>query len=176
MPSYVWQTEPPIVFVPKEELKARVDRLCLSIEGYCGEDESWRERAGASFFIAGLAEEQGDDQAYPTFEYRMDGHPVALMVLHLRSDGVVEIKYLVTHPGSENAGGIMIEYALNKADGYNTQAKAEVFEPGLVILESYNENSTNAYLAMGFKVQSRKQLYLNANRNGQRTISATKRE
>jgi hypothetical protein len=73
---------------------------------------------------------------------------------------------VASHPGSEGAGGIMIEYALNKVGSYNTQmqqhAQRNAYEPGFLFLESLDDNSTAAYVALGFELVGGKEMVLNA--------------
>lgn len=167
MTDYVWVTDPPIVHVPTNQVAARVQLFRQNVAdwGNPGGDR-WTARLGATGHISALAGTHGSEGRHdrPTFEYRMDGQPIALMVLYLRSDGVIEIKDLVTHPGSANAGGIMVEFALNKVGDYNQQLKHEVFASGVVILESYDDDSTAAYEALGFEKDG-KDMYVNANKS-----------
>lgn len=79
-----------------------------------------------------------------TVGYFLGGAPVAVMCL-IESDPVL-IADLVCHPGSENGGGIMIEYAVNRAVGENGNP--------IVTLVAADEEAGKAYEHLGFAPDS----------------------
>lgn len=169
VPNYGWVTAPPVVFVAWGEVAERVKIFQASLKEWGdvggGTDLAARLNAhrGGAFFIAGLIEKKLNAPYTPVFEYRVAGQPIALLQLDMQgSEDMLEIKNLATHPGSDGAGGIMVEYALNKVTSYNTQANSEMFEPGCLFLESLDDNSTAAYVALGFDSVGRKRMVLNA--------------
>jgi hypothetical protein len=169
VPVYGWVTEPPIVFVPWGEVAERVRVFQANLKDW-GSVDGRTELAGrmnahrgSASFIAELIEKKLSPPYTPVFEYRVAGQPIALMQFDMQgSGGMLEIKNVTTHPGSEGAGGIMVEYALNKVTSYNAQASNEMFEPGCLFLESLNDNSTAAYVALGFESAGKKDMVLNA--------------
>jgi hypothetical protein len=173
VPVYDWVNDPPVVFVQWAEVATRVQTFQSNLVNYGvvpgGTDLSVRMNAhsdGAQE-IAGLIVTQFREPERPVFEYRVAGQPIALMQIDIRgSGGMLEIKNVATHPGTEGAGGIMMEYALNKVTSYNDQmqqhAKTNAFAPGHLYLETYNAASTAAYLALGFTVYSGRKMILDA--------------
>jgi hypothetical protein len=166
MPDYTWVTNAPIQHVPPDQVDARVRRFCELLDhwGEVGGGTALAARmnhhANRAVFIAGLAGSE-DNQApwRPVFEYRLAGEPIAIMMLDLRREAI-EIKFLATHPGSENAGGIMVEFALNRAKFYNNQGAH--YEDGVVGLESLDGQSTAAYSALGFEPAGGRDMALDA--------------
>lgn len=72
--------------------------------------------------------------------YFVTGVPVALMAL--TGNTPVYIADLVCHPGTENAGGIMMEYAVNHALKTANDPRLQLW--------ALDEDARRAYLAMGF--------------------------
>ena len=172
-PVYDWVNDPPVVFVPWAEVATRVQTFQTNLTDYGavsgGTAISARMNAhsGGANTIAGLIVTQFMNPERPVFEYRVAGQPIALMQIDMRgTGGMLEIKNLATHPGTEGAGGIMIEYALNKVTSYNDQmqqhAQTNVFAPGYLYLETYNQDSTAAYLALGFTAKGGRSMILDA--------------
>jgi hypothetical protein len=158
MPDYTWITDAPIFYVQPNEVEKKIQQFEKNLEGWelkepsSGEGKKWNDRVFATGFILELMRKKPAD-AY--FEYRMDGQPIALM--GVRASNPVEIKWLATHPGSENAGGIMVEHALFLANNKLNYGP-------VLVLESYNADSTKAYQALGFRVLSGTDMELDASR------------
>ena len=165
--AWSWITDPPITFVPFDEVDTVVHRFQANLQswGTMGGDSELSRRTnahtGGAGFIAGLMITQLR-QTRPVFQYSICGQPVALMQLDLEG-GCIEIKNVATHPGAAGGGGIMVEYALNRIGHYNGQGAQ--FAPGIIYLETYSADSTAAYEAMGFRSQGRKEMVLDANRS-----------
>jgi hypothetical protein len=169
-PCYTWVTEAPIVHVPPDKVPERVAAFVQNIAEYGAVPGGtalaarMNTHAGGATFIAGLIKAKRDTPGMPVFEYRLAGAPVALMQIFLdMREEVIEIKNLTTHPGTMMAGGIMVEYALNKITFYNKQGAG--FEDGLLSLESLDEHSTAAYMALGFTDAGRRSMVLDANKS-----------
>jgi hypothetical protein len=173
VPVYDWVTHPPVVFVEWGEIEERVSAFHTSLAnwGVMGGDTPLAGRInahqGGANFIAGLIVSQNHQPYTPVFEYRVVGQPIALLQFDMQgSDGMLVIKNLATHPGTEGAGGIMVEYALNKITSYNAQmrqhAQTDMFEPGCLFLKSYDDHSTAAYLALGFDIVGGREMVLDA--------------
>ena len=162
MPDFTWQLEAPIYYVEQHEVSAKVKQFDNSVKAYCEGDESWNSRKGSSLHISHLVDIHADEGLKPCYEYRMNGQTVALMVLHIKPGDCIEIKDLVTHPGTANAGGIMVEYALNRVAHYDAQGAD--LEEDFLELESLNADSTAAYEALGF-VDAGKKMYLQAEKS-----------
>lgn len=157
---YTWIDTPPIRRLTDEE-------YLVSKREYDEAMERWGEIDGGTDLAKRLNDHRGYSvdvarfteyalgRGYDIYEYRIAGVPVAIMMVDL--DDVLEIKNLFTHPGTENAGGIMIEFALNL-----TVDNPLRVAPGVIGLETYNEASTAAYKALGFKTYSGRQLVLEA--------------
>lgn len=161
--DYRWVTDAPVTFVAWEAIPLRVKRFQDIVEAY-GEiggetalaDRMNKHRGGAGF-IAGLMLQK----QLPVFEYAVAGEPLALMQIDL-SEGVVEIKNLATHPGTMMAGGVMVEFALNRIDFYGKQGAK--LADGTIYLETFNEESTKAYKALGFESQGGRVMVLRAHK------------
>lgn len=155
--DYSWIDTPPVVHVPNDQVPSRVAAFRASLKewGSVGGGTALAERldshAGGADFIAGLLE-NAVDHTRLVFEYRLAGAPAGLLMLEV-SGGAMEIKNLATHPGAENAGGILIEFALNCVQRINSSRPS--YPPGVLVLESYNAASTAAYQALGFRTEGR---------------------
>ncbi len=166
--DYTWITDPPIRHVAPEHVAEVVRRFRASlaswglVPGATPLTQRINSHAHGASFIADLIVAQLERHR-PVFEYHLGGQTVALLQLDL-DGGVIEIKNLATHPGAEEAGGIMVEYALNRIAHYNAQG-AE-FDEGRLYLESYNADSTAAYEALDFVVDSGDEMSLDANASG----------
>ncbi|MBC7843951.1 MAG: hypothetical protein H7099_16640 [Gemmatimonadaceae bacterium] len=157
MPDFEWVTAAPISYVPPNEAEARLKRFRDNVRAYgqvAGNSEiSARlnsHQTDALFIRRVMKARLGSD--FLLFEYRYCGEPIALMQLDFHG-GYVDIKNLVTHPGTEKAGGVMVEFALNQPQHYNAQRPGLLME-GVVGLSSYSLASTAAYLALGFTKDS----------------------
>ena len=74
------------------------------------------------------------------FGYYIAGQPIAVLSI----SEYAYIEDLVTHPGSANAGGIMIEYAVNISE-------EELGEEGKLELYALDDDAQRAYQALGFE-------------------------
>jgi hypothetical protein len=185
VPRYGWITDPPIVFVDWAAVAERVALFAASLKEWGsvggGTDLATRinTHGGNARFIAELIEKQLYNPYTPVFEYRLAGMPIALLQLDLRGyEGIMKVKNLATHPGSEGAGGIMTEFALNQTSKYNTQSQShsgvDMFEPGFLFLESLDKSSTAAYEALGFKAMDGDEMLLDANKSAKWAKSDSK--
>lgn len=148
MTDYTWVDDAPVIVLNPDEVDGRARRLVEISNAWGGASST---RHGETDDIAGLIERKGVEKG-ANFEYRVAGEPLALMTLNLEADGPVEIKFLVTHPGTQNAGGIMVEYALNLVARLIKEHDFPLV-PGALQLESHNENATAAYQALGFFIE-----------------------
>jgi hypothetical protein len=73
--------------------------------------------------------------------YRVAGAPIGLMAMD-ELGGTPYVLGLVTHPGSENAGAILLEYAVQKSDEQGKGGKLKIMPE--------NEECREAYLHLGF--------------------------
>ncbi len=147
MTDYTWVDDAPVVALPPYEVEGRAKRLIEIYKAWGGGGEG---RIVNTDHIAGLIEKKGPQKG-ASFEYRLAGEPLALMTVNFQTYDYVEIIYLVAHPGTENAGGIMVEYLLNLIERLNDDHGFGLV-PNMVKLESLNEDATAAYEALGFTV------------------------
>ncbi|MFO1023918.1 MAG: hypothetical protein U1E70_01935 [Acetobacteraceae bacterium] len=97
--------------------------------------ERWNDRISSTNSML-----DNDFRDHHVVGYFVTGVPVALMALTGAS--TVYVADLVCHPGTENAGGIMIEYAVNYG--------CKIHNSPVVRLWALNEDARRAYLALGF--------------------------
>jgi len=132
----------PIEKVSATEAKKAAKTLSDSISDWGGTGEAgWDKRIGDTTEIAAkLIKDRGDpyDEGYI---YKVSGAVVGVMVLS-EDLSSMHVKFLVTHPGTQKAGGILIEKAVERSleEGYN----------GSLELISHSPESTDAYTALGF--------------------------
>jgi len=101
--------------------------------------KKWLTRLEQSLgLIEDMIDELGDEEVYV---YKVGGITVGCMFLS-PSDTHVHIEYLVTHPGTDGAGGVLIERAV--------QRSCELGLNGVVRLCWANKNSKKMYEHMGF--------------------------
>lgn len=125
MANYVWVNDPPISEVTPEAFRGHMDRLGSAV-GDANVQEVLRAMEGC------LADQ--DSAGSRCYAYLIDGMPVSLMIM---SGGMSKkIDELVGHPQAEGSGSIMVEFAVNTANGRLT-------------LDSLNANSTGFWKAMG---------------------------
>ncbi|MES3035332.1 MAG: hypothetical protein V4813_15140 [Gemmatimonadota bacterium] len=172
MPDYTWVNHAPIVHVPVNQEVARVRRFQELVRHY-GSPETgpplvgrMADHASGAIDVGNFLVAKSGRDGHVTFEYRLCGEPIALMQINLDVRHI-EIVNLTTHPGSEKAGGIMVEFALNRAAHYNAQSEESIFSDGKLQLKSFNDASTSAYLALGFTLdrQGGREMSLNAKRS-----------
>jgi len=109
------------------------------------QQERWNLRISATLDLVRSMCDVGDgDKHHSYIEYGVSGAPVGLMVM---SDAVnlghCTISLLVTHPGSDNSGGILIEFAVK-------QAVERGFD-GKLTLYPNDDECSQAYEALGFE-------------------------
>ncbi|MDB5306914.1 MAG: hypothetical protein JWO38_1116 [Gemmataceae bacterium] len=158
-----WITDPPISLAGSKEeavlalrtLKANMkDWTAPPIPGRPGRDADFEEaawdvwpaerrawnarRAESRGLIVDMIEELGDDDVWV---YRIGGAPIGVMIIY-GCAGYLHIEYLVTHVGSKDCGGVLIQKAvtLSVAAGFH----------GRVRLFAGNENAASMYAHMGF--------------------------
>jgi hypothetical protein len=111
-------------------------------EEWSKEAAEWNKRIRDTKSIAGT---MYGGSGKRMFEYRVNGAPVGLMVFEPASstyEKVPEINYLVTHPGSENGGGVLIELAVNLSQKEGCDGK--------VYLIAASETAKQSYPYLGF--------------------------
>lgn len=146
--DYQWIDNPPITPLTYEQflVSKKAFEEAMQAWGDVG-DARMDAHKGDALFIARVMDNHYNPMRTMIFEYKIAGVPVALMQIQI-SGSKLEIKELFTHPGTLNAGGIMVEYALNLT---MNPRNAAVMKQGIVILESFNAASTAAYVALGFE-------------------------
>jgi hypothetical protein len=95
----------------------------------------WNERIGNTIAILDII--TGSDR---NLIYTVLGTPVGIICLS--DNDPSHVSYLVTHPGTENAGGIMLEAAADYSQSRGHGGKLDLY--------SYDGKSSRAYRAMGF--------------------------
>jgi hypothetical protein len=161
--NFTWITEAPIQLVPPQNLHTVVETLRANVTSWYGETKSdalWSSDAKALGWGTGFANEKQwanrkesmqqmiwwpfHDAPF-VFAYWLDGAPIALlsMTQNPKKTGTATVHGLVAHPGAQNAGSIMIEYALNFA--------VKQWSTTTLTLHSLDEESTKFYNAMGFE-------------------------
>jgi hypothetical protein len=161
-----WVTEPPIrVLNTPEEIKAAVEALQNNLVGWgrVGEptppaasdfdrrdwkspkrtqQERWNVRVGDMEHFPWSVIKFAQPPDFHVVAYRVAGAPIGLMAM---SDMLATptVNGLVTHPGSENAGGILIEYAVQKSDEWGKGGKLQ--------LTPDNKECEQAYKHLGFE-------------------------
>jgi hypothetical protein len=114
----------------------------------CADPAPWERRLMDTCSTLGEIEEFLGDEAEDTEEYgfytcQYQGKPVGLMVIsqdqHLPGVG---IDYLVSHPGTENVGGLLIEHAVGISEYTGGMGK--------VYLDVMNDGAPKAYERLGF--------------------------
>jgi hypothetical protein len=160
--NFTWITEAPIQPVPPQNLHTVVETFRANVASWYGESNpagAWAENASALGWKTGF-EDEGKwlkrkeamhhmiwwpfDEAQFVFAYWLSGAPVALLSMkqYPKLPGTATVHGLVAHPGAQNAGSIMIEFALNFAQ--------KQWGTTTLTLHSLDEESTKFYRAMGF--------------------------
>jgi GNAT superfamily N-acetyltransferase len=105
--------------------------------------KQWNRRVDQTLSILRSAKKESLKNAH-RLAYFIDGEPVGALLLQPRNPPYVAD--LVTHPGSEQAGGALMEHAVNlsKRSGFG----------GRLELIAENDNAVKAYKAMGFVLQT----------------------
>lgn len=109
------------------------------------QQERWNLRIKATLeLIDGMCGIESDTKGQLYVEYPVSGAPIGLMVMAgADSMGRCTINLLVTHPGSDNAGGVMIEFAVNQSVKWGCGGKLS--------LSPNDEECAKAYEALGFE-------------------------
>jgi hypothetical protein len=104
-----------------------------------GERGAWNDRVETSDgLVDDMLDELGEEDVWI---YRVTGEPVGIMFLS-GGQNWLHIEYLVTHPGSKDCGGVLIEKAVNLSVGAGYG--------GRLRLCAGNDNATEMYAHMGF--------------------------
>ncbi|HEX7908069.1 MAG TPA: GNAT family N-acetyltransferase [Paraburkholderia sp.] len=154
-----WVTEPPIRQLTKEETGFAINQLKGNLTGWDTvkdahlgtvdvtdwqdpkrtQEERWNQRISSTNSM--LKKDFSDET---NFGYFVDGQPIGIMTIDdIGSDNSFYICDLVTHPGSGEAGGILIEHAAQWSDSHGGSGKLELW--------ALDEDALRAYLALGFK-------------------------
>ena len=169
VPDVTWVTEPPVLEVSPEAVGVSVTRFQQSVEFYGsipGDPEAvtkenpdgdtdlsnrMNRHKGGALLIARIIDKKADasNKNLSVFEYTLAGEPLALMQLSTRG-GALEIENLASHPGTEMAGGIMVEFALNRIAHFNANSQDKQLMEDMIVLNSMNPSSTAAWIALGF--------------------------
>jgi hypothetical protein len=164
--NLTWVTTPPVFEVASSNLVARFQVLMFTLRGWmtevgttglldediCASDkrspkrtrqELWNSRISSTTRLLDLMDKSFEKPAsdYYIAEYRLKGAAIGLIVAKRQSP--VYIEYLLTHPGSQGAGGILIEHIIRKSI-------KEWGGHGNIELDSLDEDSSFAYQALGF--------------------------
>jgi hypothetical protein len=78
------------------------------------------------------------------FGYFVNKRPIGLLAM--QNESVPEIDILVTHPGSDGCGGILIERAVQVSQSWGSDGKLALYAD--------NKNAEGAYRALGFVADS----------------------
>jgi GNAT superfamily N-acetyltransferase len=129
-----WET-PPAVPERTSGSKWATDQWAV----WPGQRGKWIDRAESSLgLVEDILEELGDEDVW---FYMLGGQPIGAMTL-IPKEGFIHIDYLVTHPGSSDGGGALIEKAV--------QLSSKAGNGGKLRLCAANENAHDMYEHMGF--------------------------
>lgn len=159
--NFRWVTEPPIIQLNSDEIASRVERLKTNLDGWglvsvdnLGPSDTdvrdwqnpqrtqqarWNQRISSTEI---MVDKDKWDKEHSTFEYRVNSEPIGIIAITKKRGGFV-VPHLVTHPGSSEAGGILIEHAAQWSDSHG--------EAGKLTLIALDDDAEQAYLALGFK-------------------------
>jgi predicted Fe-S protein YdhL (DUF1289 family) len=120
----VWVNEPPIVeVVDPEEFRGFCTRFVSEITTWKSPSATnqaaiWNDEIDTRMAIAIWAESKaGENDRQRYFAYMLPGIPAGLMVTsERRGQSLIKIKSLATHPGTQGAGGILVEHAVNLSE------------------------------------------------------------
>lgn len=154
--QYDWINVPPVIEVRDSGLlRSYADQMRKLIKKYDkGEYETyddndnliedvdnWNDRVkNAKAILRSIADSSKNQKYEYNLVYRVLGWPLGILCAD--DDNPVHIYWLVAHPGTDNAGGTLLELA---ADWSESRHKG-----GRLDLYSYDRKSTVAYKAMGF--------------------------
>jgi hypothetical protein len=151
--EYNWINAPPLVEADADAVAEAVAQMKQSVRSFDEGDlpeyddddyeiiehaVKWNTRVKSTRRILKITE-AGDYNLI----YTVLGTVVGIICLDIRQPTYVS--RLVTHPGTENAGGILVEAAV----AYSQTHGQEGYK-GKLELQSFNDESTAAYKAMGF--------------------------
>ncbi len=173
--NLTWVTEPPIVVLQPEQVAERVRALRKAMAGWDpvadpgaltapGDVDQtdwqtpkrtmqgrWNARMGATAEMLMTMEIMEPSYEDYCVEYRVTGTPVGLMVLDL-GGRPARIDDLLTHPGSGECGGILLEHAVQ-------MAQSRLGDPR-IRLYPLNGDARQAYLKLGFVDEKDKNMLL----------------
>jgi hypothetical protein len=123
--------------------------------------ERWNLRIKATVdLVEDMCNVGEGDNDHLYIEYRVSGGPVGLMVMsNANTLGHCSISLLVTHPGSDNAGGVLIEFAVKQAVDWGFNGK--------ITLYPNDDECMRAYEALGFDYQG--SMFLDPSKSGKWT-------
>lgn len=104
-------------------------------------------RSDTKSILKSMSECEGGLRRY--YIYDLEGIPAGLMIVQ-ESGGDLWVEYVVTHPLTENCGGILIEFALNLSR-----------DPTLHLIAE-NERAKQAWTRLGFKTVGGPKMKLDA--------------
>jgi hypothetical protein len=142
---YGWINKAPIREVDSGEVNAIATKLRKEIGLWGQGSENWDtarryhiNKTGANGLLRTIEITGGEEFNY-VYEY---GGLVLGLLLATQGIGDLYVADLLAHPGTEGAGATLLEFAatLSQQQGYHGKLK----------LYSYNQNSSDFYLKMGF--------------------------
>lgn len=159
--NLTWHVNPPIVVLAEDKVAERVARLKENMKGWDEvevpdvpgpgdidrhdwkapkrtQQERWNDRINSTQLMLGV-----NFSSELVVEYRVAGEPVGIMALAKNVNSRAYVGDLVTHPGSEQAGGILMEYAVRQSQSWGTAGKLELY--------ALNDEALVAYQALGFR-------------------------
>jgi hypothetical protein len=152
MPIYKWVTLPPITEVPLDQVQATVQEFQNSVApiganpGEYGTFSANKANAGIGIsdgfknsFVTPMARVLAARLQRRVFRYNLDGLPVGLIDIQIHADRI-DVDHVVGHPGTENAGDILIEYILQFSR----------VNPPVVALFAASDHPAHAYRKIGF--------------------------
>ena len=155
-----WINQPPIVLLQESEIPVRLQILKNNMKGWDpvavpdnpglddidqrdwknpkrSQQERWNDRIDATNRMLDF-----DFETHHVVEYRFASGPIGIMAL-IDVDPV-SIADIVTHPGSDQAGGILIEYAVQKSEEWGKHGRLKLY--------ALTDDAQKAYEQLGFVV------------------------
>jgi len=142
MRDYSWTTDSPVYRIPKERFLFLVNQLEQHLKDWHSDVDApgGFDRQLAADIVIYMMKQVGTGLTFHC--YMLMGQPAGLMVLDETSTPV-QLKLLVTHPGSSNCGGVMIEYAVARSVANG--------QKGCLQLTALDGQAQLAYKALGFE-------------------------
>jgi hypothetical protein len=161
--NLTWVTSPPIIVLERYEVKGRIEQLKTNMADWTtvippknpvesdydtndwqspkrAQQARWNNRIGNTNTMLNSTSFYSGDRVV---EYRVTGEPVGIMTVAFEKANPLYIEALVCHPGAADAGGILVEYAINLA--------VEKHGKPCVKLSALYEDAKQAYLKLGFR-------------------------